>query len=236
MNCIVIDDDKFSRMLIEQFIEKTDFLTYQQSFSNAIDAINFLKEDEETDLIFLDIEMPKMTGIELMQSLKNLPQIIIISAKGKYALEAFEYDVTDYVKKPISHARLFKAASKAYENYKKVANPPQTKDSIFVKTSPSSLVRINYADILWVNALENYIVINTEDNRYTIHFTMKAIIERLPADMFARVHRSYIVNIKRIKMIEDNSIIMQMKNNNEIIPIAKSYKAKLIKALNLVVS
>jgi len=234
MNSIVIDDDVFSRKIIEKFIEQTDFLEYTQSFSNAIDAINFLSNDNTTDLIFLDIEMPDMSGIELMKSLKNMPQVIIISAKKEYALEAFEYDVTDYVQKPITHARLFKAASKAFTNFNKIQNIPETNDSIFVKTSPSAIVRVNYTDILWISALENYVVLNTFNNRYTIHFTMKSIADQLPSNMFQRVHRSYIVNMTKLEMIEDNCIVIKTKTTKEVIPIAKSYKSKLLDSLNLV--
>jgi len=234
MNCIIIDDDKMSRMIVEKFIEKTEFLNLIKSFENAIEAISLLNSEvEPIDLIFLDVEMPEMNGIEFLQSLRNLPQIIIISGKEKYALEAFEYDVTDYILKPPSQVRLFKAVDKAYNRYREMLNRQEVNEGIFIKSS-STLIRVQYDEIYWVEALENYVVINTFDKKHTIHFTMKAIDNKLPPNKFIRVHRSFIVNINKISLIEDNTIIMKTKEGNRTIPIAKSYKDKLLLQINII--
>ncbi len=234
MNCIIIDDDELAILVIEKFIKKAGFLTNVGSFTTAIDAITFLKKEEGIDLIFLDIEMPEMTGIEFLKSLTNLPQIIITSAKQKYALEAFEYDVTDYLLKPISYPRLYKAVDKAYQKYKEMKKDKEANDGFFIKSS-SSLIRMKYSDILWVEALENYVGINTYENKHTIHFTMKAIESELPEDIFIRVHRSYIVNINKINVIEDNTIVMKTAKGTKTIPIGKSYRDKLLGDINLVI-
>ncbi|MCF6240049.1 MAG: LytTR family DNA-binding domain-containing protein [Bacteroidales bacterium] len=233
MNCIVIDDDKVSRLLIEKYSKKTDFLEFKGAYDNAIDALNDMQTEHDIDLIFLDIEMPEMSGVEFIKTLKKLPQIIVISAKDKYALEAIEYDVVDYLLKPISYTRFFKAAEKARSRIKETDSESTAEDGIFIKSSSSSLVRLKYEDILWVEALENYVIINTFTNKYTIHFTMKAIINKLPPKMFARVHRSYIVNLTKIEMIEDNAIIMKIKGETKSIPIAKSYKEDLMNHINI---
>lgn len=233
MNCIVIDDDKVSRLLIEKYCKKTDFLEFKGAYDNAIDALNDMQAEHDIDLIFLDIEMPEMSGVEFIKTLKKLPQIIVISAKDKYALEAIEYDVVDYLLKPISYTRFFKAAEKARSRIKESDSESTAEDGIFIKSSSSSLVRLKYEDILWVEALENYVIINTFTNKYTIHFTMKAIINKLPPKMFARVHRSYIVNLTKIEMIEDNAIIMKIKGETKSIPIAKSYKEDLMNHINI---
>ncbi|MFN8257816.1 MAG: LytTR family DNA-binding domain-containing protein [Bacteroidales bacterium] len=233
MNCIVIDDDSVSRLLIEKYVNKTEFLEFRGAYNSAIDALNAMQTENDIDLIFLDIEMPEMSGVEFIKTLKNLPQIIVISAKDKYALEAIEYDVTDYLLKPISFTRFFKAVEKASKRHKEFQEQLTGKDGIFIKSSSSSLVRLKYEDILWVEALENYVIINTFSNKYTIHFTMKAIINKLPLKMFARVHRSYIVNLAKIEMIEDNAIIMKIKGENKSIPIAKSYKEDLMNNINI---
>ncbi len=233
MNCIVIDDDKVSRLLIEKYSKKTDFLEFKGAYDNAIDALNDMQTEHDIDLIFLDIEMPEMSGVEFIKTLKKLPQIIVISAKDKYALEAIEYDVVDYLLKPISYTRFFKAAEKARSRIKESDSESTAEDGIFIKSSSSSLVRLKYEDILWVEALENYVIINTFTNKYTIHFTMKAIINKLPPKMFARVHRSYIVNLTKIEMIEDNAIIMKIKGETKSIPIAKSYKEDLMNHINI---
>jgi DNA-binding LytR/AlgR family response regulator len=233
MKCIVIDDDNVSRLLIEKYVNKTDFLEFKGAYNSAVEALNGMQTDNDVDLIFLDIEMPEMSGVEFIKTLKNLPQVIVISAKDKYALEAIEYDVTDYLLKPISYTRFFKAAEKAHGKHKEIQEQMTGKDGIFIKSSSSSLVRLKYEEILWVEALENYVIINTFANKYTIHFTMKAIINKLPPKMFARVHRSYIVNLAKIEMIEDNAIIMKIKGETKSIPIAKSYKEDLMNSINI---
>jgi len=232
MNCIIIDDDEMSRRVVEEFINRTDFLNFNSSFSNAVEAINYIKQGEEVHLIFLDIEMPEMSGIEFMNSLTLPPQVIIISSKEKYAIQAFDYSVTDYLLKPITYARFFKAASKAYEIFNKNRSVVDVDKEIFIKKN-SSLVRIKYNDILWVEALENYVVINTTNDKFTIHFTMKSIENQLPSVRFKRVHRSFIVNVSRITSIEDNSVIIKMNENKKVIPIGKSYREKLLSEINL---
>ena len=186
MNCIVIDDDNISRLLIEKYIAKTESLNLVDSFSSAIHAVNLLNSDAIIDLVFLDIEMPEMTGVELLRSVEELPQVIVVSAKEKYAIEAIEYEVTDYLLKPVSYARFYKAVEKALRKYRMEGEDLSDK-GIFIKNNSSSLVRLRFEEILWIEALENYVVINTAENKYTIHFTMKGIINRLPARMFVRV-------------------------------------------------
>jgi DNA-binding LytR/AlgR family response regulator len=233
MNCIIIDDDKLSCRVIEEFIGRTETLTLLHTFNNAVDAINALKVEEEIDLIFLDIEMPEMSGLDFMDTLTNAPQIIVVSSKEKYALDAFEYDVTDYLLKPIQYGRFYKAVNKALIRYNK--GKLDTKgDEIFIKHN-SSLVRLKYNDILWVEALENYVIVNTFHEKFTIHFTMKAIEMKLPASKFSRVHRSFIVNTSSINVIEDNAILIKTHDGAKSIPIGKSYKEKLMGDINLIV-
>lgn len=236
MNCIIIDDDKLSRKLIEEFVRRTDSLTLIGSYSSAIEAINSFNKEENIHLIFLDIEMPEMTGLEFLKTLKYTPQIIIISAKEKYALEAFEYDVTDYILKPVSYARYFKAVNKAIArfNEKGIQESGEGKDEIFIKKN-SSLVRLKFDEILFVEALENYVIVNTFSEKFTIHFTMKSIETKLPAAKFKRVHRSFIVNINKISVIEDNAVVVEAEEGSKVLPIGKSYKEKLMKELNLMV-
>ncbi len=233
MNCIIIDDDKLSCRVIEEFIGRTETLTLLNTFSNAVDAINALKVEDEIDLIFLDIEMPEMTGLDFMDTLTNAPQIIVASSKEKYALDAFEYDVTDYLLKPIQYGRFFKAVNKALVRYNK-GKLDSRGDEIFIKHN-SSLVRLKYVDILWVEALENYVIVNTFLEKFTIHFTMKAIESKLPTSKFTRVHRSFIVNTSNINIIEDNFITIKTQDGDKSIPIGKSYKDKLMGDINVVV-
>ncbi len=232
MDCIIIDDDKLSRRIIEEYIIKTESLKLVGSFSTAVEAINYLRQNENVDLIFLDIEMPEMSGIDFLDTLQNLPQIIIISAKGKYALNAFEYDVTDYLLKPVIYARFFKAVDKVMNRLKKT-NFSTGKDELYIKKN-SSLVKLKYSEILWIEALENYIIFNTYSEKFTIHFTMKGVEQKLPEQKFVRVHRSFIVNTESILEIDDNSVIVNTIDGNKSIPIGKSYRDKLLNDLNLI--
>lgn len=232
MKCIIVDDDEMSRRLIEDYISRTSFLTLTHSFSNAVEAINFFREGNEVNIIFLDIEMPEMSGIEFLNTLSLPPQVIIVSSNEKYALEAFDYNVTDYLLKPINYARFFKAVSKASENFDSTQNLVDGEKEIFIKKN-NALVKIKYNDIYWVEALENYVVINTTNDKFTIHFTMKSIESQLPFSLFKRVHRSFIVNIKHIFSIEDNSIIVRTPDGKRVVPIGKSYREKLLREINL---
>jgi len=231
MNCIIIDDDKLSRRIIEEFIQRTENLELLNSFENAMDAINVFRNDPDVDLIFLDIEMPEMSGLDFMDTLKNPPQIIIVSSKDKYALNAFEYDVTDYLLKPISYGRFFKAVSKAQTRFTK-SKVGTEGDEIFIKKN-SALVRLKYDDILWVEALENYVIFNTFSEKFTIHFTLKSVEHQLPTGMFIRVHRSFIVNKSMIQTIKENSLELIIGSKHKNIPIGNSYREPLLNAINV---
>ncbi len=235
MNCIIIDDDKFSTKIIEEFVTKTDGLILVGKYSNAVSAINALNANDTENpihLIFLDIEMPEMSGIDFLRSLNVLPQVIIYSSQEKYALEMYEYDVTDYLLKPVLYPRFIKAVNKARERFDKKENLSKKSTEIFIKNN-SSLVRVKYDDILWIEALENYVVVNTFKDKFTIHFTMKSISDKMPMDKFVRIHRSFIVNMSKIKVIEDNSVIINSESGPKLIPIGKSYKDKLMDDINL---
>jgi DNA-binding LytR/AlgR family response regulator len=230
MNCVVIDDDALSRRVIEEFINRTEFLNLKYTFQNAVEAIGVFNEKaDDVDLIFLDIEMPEMDGIDFLNTLKNLPQVIIVSSKEKYAIDAFDYDVTDYLLKPITYGRFYKAVLKA-RNIHDSRSQDET-DEIFIKKN-SALVRLKYDDILWVEALENYVIVNSFSSKFTIHFTMKSIESQLPVNMFKRVHRSYIINVRKIDRIEDNTIFIKSEEGVKGIPIGKAYKEKFMKDIN----
>lgn len=232
MNCIIIDDDLMSRKVLEEFVGRTEQLILLNSYENAVDAINAFNTGEDIDLIFLDIEMPEMSGIDFLETLQNPPQIIIVSSKDKYALDAFKYNVTDYLLKPASYSRFFKAINKANIRFKNKVDSKE--DEIFIKKN-AALVRLKYDEILWVEALENYVIFTTYKDKYTIHFTMKAIEQKLPSSMFTRVHRSFIVNTRSIDIIEDNSIVIKTKEGSKTIPIGKSYKDNLMGDINLMI-
>lgn len=181
MNCLIVDDEEMSRATIEHFVNQTDVLKLVAQCSNAIEAGNILRE-QQIDLLFLDVEMPEMSGIDLIKSLTNPPQIVLVTSKKGYAAEAFEYSVADYLVKPVEYSRFLKAVNKVKEGRAKVnasvAN--QNDKEIFIKTD-SKIVKVNYDHILFVEALADYAVINTGSNKYIIHTTMKGLEQKLPS-------------------------------------------------------
>jgi DNA-binding LytR/AlgR family response regulator len=228
MNCIVVDDEEFSRNVIKHFINKTDGLNLLAECENAAEAFKVLKSDE-IDIVFLDVEMPDMTGIELMKALDDMPQIILVTSRPNYAVEAFEYSVTDFLVKPVNYARFLKAVSKAETNLKASNVTIENKtNEVFVKAD-SKIIKLKLSDIIYIEALSDYVIINTPTRKYIIHSTMKGLEKKLPESDFVRVHRSYIVNFGKIDQIEDLNVIVPGKT----IPIGASYKNTFMKKLNL---
>lgn len=231
---MILDDDDLSRRILEEFIKKTEGLELKHSGSDPVECINILKRDDTVELIFLDIEMPEMSGMDFLDSLVRQPQVIIFSSKGKYAVDSYNYDITDYLLKPVDYKRFLQSIDKVEKRTRNVSRQNAGGNEIFIKKN-STLVRLKYDEILWIEALENYVIFNTFKDKYTIHFTMKAIEQKLPSEKFTRVHRSYIVNTSRIEVIEDNSVVLKTEESAKSIPIGKSYKEKLMKDINLII-
>lgn len=226
LNCIIVDDEIMARKSLERLCGKLDSLHLLDVCENAEDAILVLKE-KKVDLIFLDIEMPDTTGIELVQSAITLPQVIFTTSKTEYAFEAFEHQVTDYIQKPIKLPRLIQAVDKALEIFK---NSEHHKDSdeIYIKED-GRYIKILYDDILYIENLGDYAKITTSNGSHTIHSTMKYINSRLQHKHFIKVHRSFIVNLKKIVDIEENTLVIASK----VIPISRANKPLLMSKLNL---
>jgi DNA-binding LytR/AlgR family response regulator len=235
--CIVVDDDHIIRRLIEEFVKKTNKIELLGSYDNPVQALSELvDEGVHVDIVFLDVEMPEMNGLELIDNIRSKPQIIIISGKEEYALDAFDYAVTDYLLKPITYARFFKAVNRAIDNIKtpeKEVPKSDNKDAFFIRDN-SNLVRIKFSEIRFIEAQENYVSLQLGNKRHLIHYTMKAIENEVPSDKFIRVHRSYFVNRDYISQISGNRISMKLQNETMYIPIGRSYKDKLLDTLNLI--
>ena len=230
MRCIVVDDDDIQRELIAAYISEIEDLELVGSYEKATKALKKL-EEEEVDLLFLDIEMPTMSGLDLLATLKYKPQVILITSHEKYAVSAFDFDVTDFLVKPAEFPRFLKAVTKARERFKESApiSKAQSGDyDMFVKDG-TDLVKINTRDILFVNALSDYVKIVTPNKEYAILYTMKNLQDKLPGSMFMRVHRSYIVRLDKIEKIADHIIEI----GKHLIPVSKSYRDDLYVRLNL---
>lgn len=232
MNCIIVDDNKMARAATKQLVAQVDFLNLVQECSSPVEAFNYLKK-ETVDLIFLDIEMPEMSGIELIKNLKQHPLIILITAKKEYAVEAFELNVADYIVKPVNLSRFMIAVSRAKEIFdskdQKLETNEEEKDYIFVR-SDSVLTKINIKEIIYIQAMGDYVNIFTPEKRHTVHITLKGMEEKLPNHLFYRLHRSYLIAINHIDNVEENTAYI----GKHPIPIGEQYKKELLKKINLI--
>ncbi|TWF42616.1 LytTR family two component transcriptional regulator [Chitinophaga polysaccharea] len=230
MNCLIVDDNKLARTAMRQLASHVEQLQVVGECNSAMEAYNILQK-EKIDLLLLDIEMPGMSGLELTRNLgKKRPVIIFTTVKKEYAVEAFELNVADYLIKPVPPARFIQAIEKAREIIDSNNRELQVSDNEFVFIRDNGILkRIRTEDILFLEAMGDYVKLNTPQKFHAIHTTLKALEEKLPAGKFMRVHRSYIVALDKIESIEDGTIIIQ-KN---AIPVADAYRSALNNKLNL---
>lgn len=205
IKCIITDDEPTARAGLMEYVEKIDFLTLVGECEDAVQLNNTLKT-VKVDLLFLDIEMPYISGLQLLASLQNPPKVILTTAYDKYALDGYELDVVDYLLKPISFERFLKAVNKVHNLLEKETSPAD-QQHIFVKTD-KHLKKILLSDILFIESLENYVLIHTDTAKEVVRMTMKQLSELLPRKSFMQVHRSYIVNLQHVKGVEGNMLLV----------------------------
>ncbi|MBT0811291.1 response regulator transcription factor [Litoribacter ruber] len=227
--CVLVDDDRMSLRILEILVEKTPFLEVVGVFDNPVDAFRMLSE-VRVDIVFLDVEMPEMSGLELLDTLADQPQIIITTLKDMYAVPAFDYEVADFLLKPIeNYSRFLKAVRKAKANLEKangIGNQEKVKQ-IFIKID-SLLLNFQLKDILYIEAFGDYIKIYTEQKMYVAHAKLRTVEETLPKNAFARIHRSYIVRLDKIENIDPSNLEVRKK----VIPISNSYRPNLLAKIN----
>ena len=225
IRCIAIDDEPPALRQMVDYIQKVNYLELIDTFDNAMDAMTFLK-DNSIDLIFLDIKMEHLSGIQMLKLLEKKPFVILTTAYDTYALDAFDLEVDDYLLKPISFERFYKSTERIY---KQISGPPtvegsistveDSKDYFFVKTD-FKIQRVDFKDILYIEGLKEYLIIKTEEgNIYTLN-SFKSILEKLPENEFIRVHKSYIVPLSKIDTIKKTKIYIGEK----YIPIGATYR------------
>lgn len=230
INCVIIDDEPLARKGLKEYIADVDFLDLVGEFDSPLAATDLLSKGE-VQLLFLDIQMPKITGLEFFRSLNNPPPVIFTTAYPQYALDGFEVNALDYLVKPISFERFLKATLRAKEFYEvreknnEKANE-QTADYFFIKAD-NRLVKIEYADILFAEALQNYVVIHTSEKKYITYLTFKAVEDYLPSSLFIKTHKSYIVAASKIESIEGNDIRIGQHH----IPISRNLKDEVMEKL-----
>ncbi|MDR6941435.1 LytR/AlgR family response regulator transcription factor [Mucilaginibacter pocheonensis] len=230
INCVIIDDEPLAREGLANYVREVDFLHLTGTCENPLELIKLL-DQHRVDLIFLDIQMPKMNGIDFLKIVKNPPMVVITSAYPSYALESFQLNVLDYLLKPITFDRFFKSANKAKDYHRLLTNSVLTNqqkdvsdaDYFFIKCG-NKYEKIYFDDILYVEGMQNYVTIFTSKGKYITLLNLKSLEQNLNSRSFIRVHKSYIVSINKIDGIEGNAIFMQSHQ----IPISRNYREQVI--------
>jgi DNA-binding LytR/AlgR family response regulator len=231
INCIVIDDEPLARKGIKEYIEELDFLNLVGEFDSPIKA-NTLLGTSDVQLIFLDIQMPKITGLDFFKTLKHPPPAIFTTAYPQYALEGFDLNALDYLVKPISFDRFLKAANKAKEYYElrlknqRLSGKEENPGHVFIKVD-GRVIKILLENILFIEALQNYIAVHTKEKKYICYLTLQSLLEFLPTSDFVKTHKSFIVSVKKVDSIEGNSLQIGQHH----IPISRSLKDEVMEKL-----
>ena len=234
INCIIVEDEQYAINILSDFISKVPFINLAQTFTNPIEALLYLKSNP-IDLIFLDINMPELSGIDLIKLLPKNIEIIITSGYSEFAVAGFENNVLDYLLKPYSFERFLQASQKALDKLllldtHKLSATNDNNDSFYLKTDHGKIVRINFNDIIYIEGLKNYCSVFTEHERHISLVSMKTLADNLPQQDFARTHKSYIIALKRIKSIDGNMVMFD--KIKEKIPIGVTYRDSFFAQLN----
>ncbi|CAM3567074.1 LytTR family DNA-binding domain-containing protein [Zobellia roscoffensis] len=241
MTCIIVDDEATARAIVAKHCSSVTDLNVVGEFDNAIDAIKFLNQEEDVDVVFLDIHMPGFSGVDFVQTLKNCPKVVLTTSDTEFAIEAYEYEsIVDYMVKPLTAERFVKSIQKVKNALEK--KTPTISDSNRGKNTSveaeqdlyinidKRLIKLHFHEILVVKAQGDYIDITTENKEYRVHTTLKKIKDKLPNKTFLQIHRSYVINFTKIIDIEDNSVLIKKM----VIPISRSNRPELMRRLNLV--
>jgi DNA-binding LytR/AlgR family response regulator len=224
LNCLIVDDEPLARKGIEEYVKEVAFLQLAGSCENAMKASAYLNEGN-IDLMLLDIQMPKLSGIDFLKTLKNPPLVIFTTAFSEYALESYSLDVIDYLVKPIPFDRFLKATQKAFDFYsmKQKAGLETAQTFFFIKCD-HKFEKVNYADVLYVEAMQNYCIIHTAERKMITYITMTGLEEQLPHERFLKVHKSFIVSVEKVKALDGSEIVI----GNARIPISRSIKDEVV--------
>ncbi len=237
IDVIIVDDEPLAQDVLETYVSKIPDFNLVTKCNNAFEANEALK-NHKIDLMFLDIQMPQLTGTDFLKTLEHPPMVIFTTAYPNFAVEGFELNALDYLLKPISMERFMKAANKAIATHAKdgkVSAIPDTsekaEDFFFVKAD-KKLMKVAYEDILYIEGLKDYVIIRMETGRIITLQTMKSLEKKMPTGRFQRIHRSYIVNVDRIRAIDGNMVELLEKNQPKKLPIGKNYREAILALIN----
>jgi DNA-binding LytR/AlgR family response regulator len=226
LTCIIVDDEPLSREILEKYIADTPLLLLSGSCSDAFEAMELIRIGR-IDLVFLDINMPRLSGINLVKTIENPPLIIFTTAYPEYAIEGFELDVVDYLVKPFGFERFLKAVNKAFDRLSVKPDLKDERNSYIIVKSDKKIYKIDYDTLYYIQSAGDYLKIVTHEQVIIIHDTMKNMENTLPGDQFIRIHKSFLINLKRVKYVEGNEVNI----GKEKLPVGASYKEHLLKRL-----
>ena len=229
--CVAVDDSEIQLVLLKNYIKKTEHLRLNEVFSNPMEAYNYLSSND-IDILFLDIDMPEVSGLDLLKMLKNPPQTILITSKVEFALEAFDLDAIDYIIKPPEYSRFLKAVGKAITLIeKKVIISEAKEEAIFIKTN-GKLLRLEVDNIEYFEAMSDYVIVHTKDKRnHIVYSTLKQFESKMEEfKKFYRIHRSYLIHLQKIKSIENGQVLV----SDKYLPIGNTYKEAFLNKINKV--
>jgi two-component system response regulator LytT len=233
IRCLAVDDESYASDIIATFINKTPFLELVAATTNPFEALNLIQEGK-VDLVFLDIQMPELTGIQFLKILGGKCKVILTTAYPEFALEGFELDVVDYLLKPIPYERFYKAALKALQIIVSAQTetvnvaPAAVNDFIFIKgDTKNKFIKVNYGDILYIEGLKNYVSVYTSTQRIVTYQALRELEVDLPKPPFYRIHKSYIISLDKIKMVDGNTLYI----NDQSLPIGDTYKEEFFKVI-----
>ena len=225
LTCLIVDDEPVARKGLMEYVNEVEFLELVAQCENPVKAANYLNE-QNIDLIFLDIHMPKLSGIDFLKSLRNPPLVIFTTAYSDYALEGYSLDVVDYLMKPITFERFLKSVQKAFEVFqmKRLASEHKVASDYFFVKCESKYEKVNYAEVRYVESMQNYVIIHTPAKKLITYMTLSSLENQLPKDQFLKVHKSFIVSIAGIKAIDGNEILI----GESRIPISRNLKDQVV--------
>lgn len=228
LKCVIVDDEPLSLDVLEKYIHDVPELSLVARCLDAFEAMQALKENE-VDLLFLDINMPKLSGLNLVRSMADLPEVVFTTAYPEYAVQGFDLDVLDYLVKPISFERFMKTINKAQKKLAAAASPEPDQIQFMMIKSNKKLYKVPYSDIRYIQSMGDFLKVITADKTYISSDTLKNLLAQLPEKLFIRIHKSYIISINAFNYLEGN----RMKVGNEFLPVGLTYREKLLSVLDV---
>ena len=220
-------------MQIEEYVSRCSFLNLVGTFHDPVSAIGSLSKENNIGIAFIDLKSAGIASLGLIENLSNPPSVIVMASTGQYARTAFDHNVVDYLIKPVDYSRFSRAVDRSLKSVLQRSSVSNESKEVFIKKE-STLVKLKMPDIVYIEALENYVTIVTDDKKYTILYTMKGIENQLPSELFTRIHRSFIVNKKTIRTIYENTLDLNVGNFVRNLPIGKSYRPNLMNDITIV--